>query len=66
MPNPIEEPGNGYERRSSLVEDRLGDDRDLADMLLDSREIPRVLPARLADLISDLAEALRGRPHPAR
>jgi hypothetical protein len=35
------------------------EDRPLADMLLDCRELPRALPMQLAALVADLVEVVR-------
>jgi hypothetical protein len=61
MPNPSEAPGSSCERPSSVLQRRPNVDRDLANMLLDSREIPRTLPIELAALVADLVEAVRAR-----
>jgi hypothetical protein len=61
MSSQSEAPENSCERPSSISEWRQIEDRDLADMLLDSREIPRKLPAQLAALVTALTEVIRGR-----
>jgi hypothetical protein len=59
MPDPAEVPGSSFERPSLEPQPLPDGDRGLAEMLLDSREIPRALPIRLAALIVGLADALR-------
>jgi hypothetical protein len=60
MPDPTEALAISYERYGSIPEWRLSEGRGLADMLLDSREIPRELPPRLAALVARLTEVARG------
>jgi hypothetical protein len=60
MPNPSEVLGSTYETGGSESQGQ-SEDRPLADMLLDSRELPRTLPMELAALIVGLVEVVRAR-----
>jgi hypothetical protein len=60
MPNPSEAPGSTHGAGGSESQGQ-SEDRPLADMLLDCRELPRALPMELAALVADLAEVVRAR-----
>jgi hypothetical protein len=60
MPNPSEARGSTYEIGSSETQWQ-SEDRPLADMLLDSRDLPRTLPMELAALVAHLVEVVRAR-----
>jgi hypothetical protein len=59
VPDPSEAPGISCERYGSISEWQPSEGRGLADMLLDSREIPRELSPELASLLASLAEVIR-------
>jgi hypothetical protein len=58
MPNPSEALGSTYETGGSKPQGQ-SEDRPLADVLLDSRGLPRALPMELAALVADLVEVVR-------
>jgi hypothetical protein len=60
MPDPSEALGSAYETGGSEPQGQ-SEDRPLADMLLDSRGLPRALPMELAALVADLVKVVRAR-----